>query len=110
MEAEDLINSLIEYKESNEKVTLKENQPLWKRVLNQTEFYNGHGQLNLSEITLDEAMQLCEDLSDHIEDENNIFYLALHKEFDGEGYLCGTIYQSTIGKDIQWVSFERILK
>lgn len=110
MEAEDLINDLIDYIESVESIKTKEVTPLWKRVLNQTEFYNGHGQLTLSEIALDEAMQLCEDLSDHTDSIYNIFYLKLFKEFDEEEYLTGSIYQSEGDKEILWVSFERILK
>lgn len=81
--------------------------PLWKQVLNQTDFYNNHGQLTLSEITLHEAMQLCDDLSDNIDDLNNIFYLALFKESD---YYAGTIYQSLgSGQDKMWVSFDKII-
>ena len=83
--------------------------PLWKQVLNQTEFYNNHGQLTLSEITLYEAMQLCEDLEDNIDDSCNIFYLALFKESD---YYAGTIYQSLAGnssQDKMWVSFDKII-
>ena len=83
--------------------------PLWKQVLEQTEFYNNHGQLTLSEITLHEAMQLCEDLGDNIDDSCNIFYLALFKESD---YYAGTILQSLAGnssQDKMWVSFDKII-
>lgn len=83
--------------------------PLWNQVLNQTEFYNGHGQLVLATITLEEVMLLCDELSENIDvdDINDLFYLRLFKE---DNFYSGSVYQSTYQgeKDKLWVSFDKI--
>lgn len=102
VEAELLINKLIA-----ERGELSEETPLWKQVLGQTDFYFGHGQLTLAEITLEEATNLCEDLSNNTKGLSNLFYIKLFKEKAG---YSGSVHQYTcLGKeDKLWVSFDEI--
>lgn len=91
----------------------QESTPLWKQVLNQKEFYNGHGEMVLSEITLTEALHLCEQLTENINEINDIFILELcPEELDGEKYISGIIKQcSGLGEneDKIWISFDKVV-
>lgn len=85
--------------------------PLWKQVLNQTEFYNGHGQLILPEIKLSEAKKLLKDLSFNWEENLcDIFYLQMmdeeNSDWSGSIYQCSGISDN---EDRLWVSFERVI-
>ena len=89
----------------------QEPTPLWKQVFNQTEFYNGHGQLTLSEIKLSEVGKLLKGLEDNWdEDLNDMFYINMMMEKDLSW--SGSVYQCTGGfgsQDKLWVSFDKII-
>jgi len=89
----------------------QEPTPLWKQVLNQTEFYNGHGQLSLSEIKLSEVGKLLKDLEDNWEEDlNDMFYINMMMEKDLSW--SGSVYQCTgdsTSQDKLWASFDKII-
>ena len=76
-------------------------------VLRQTEFYNGHGQMEISHMTLEDAIQLTRDITEGYEGDDNLFSLKVYPE-SCEG-LSGAIYQDTSeGKDKLWLSVENL--
>lgn len=91
---------------------LKDETPLWKQVFNQTNFYNGHGQMNLERLTLSEIKKLLQDLQDNIPKQfdpmNDVFYLSLYVESDGS--FSGNIHQSLDdNKDRLWLSLYNVV-
>ena len=88
----------------------KENTPLWKIVLEQTDFFNGHGQMEINTLNLEQIEQLLEGLQENCESMNNIFYLQLFNE--GKGEWGGSIYQSDgkgMGADKLWLGIEEVV-
>lgn len=91
---------------------LKEETPLWKQVFNQTDFYNGHGQMTLGRLTLSEIKKLLQDLQENVPKQfdpmNDIFYLSLCVESDGT--FSGSVNQSLDdGDDRLWLSIYSVV-
>ena len=85
-----------------------ESTPLWKHVLNQTNFYNGHGQLTIAEIKLSEVKTLLKDLEDNCNSLNDLFSLNLFLESDGSW--SGNVYQFISSNEEKlWVSFDKVI-
>lgn len=102
-----LVESLRKLAELEEQISNTDQSNLWRTIKNQTEFYNGHGQLTVSEISLKELMDTCRKLTENEETGENIYYLALHPENDNT--YSGSIYQSISGDaDVLWFSAENI--
>jgi hypothetical protein len=81
--------------------------PLYKLVFDQKEWYNGHGQLVLSEITITEIQKLLNDMTENYDKLEDIFHLKLYTEENGAW--SGSIYNDEGGKEKMWVSFEKII-
>jgi hypothetical protein len=76
-------------------------------VLRQQEMFNGHGQLEISHLSLEDAVQLVRDLSDTYEGSDDLFSLRVYPESDGK--LSGAIYQDMYGGgDKLWLSIGTI--
>lgn len=102
-----LAESLRKLAELEEQISNTDQSNLWRTIKNQTEFYNGHGQLTVSEISLKELMDTCRKLTENEETSNNIYYLALYPE--GNNTYSGSIYQSISGiNDVLWFSADNI--
>lgn len=82
----------------------------YKDVLHQKEFYNGHGQLEVSRMTFEDAFGLIEQLELHADETSDsmcdVFSLKLYKE--SEGKYSGTIYQET-SDPIMWLSIDDVV-
>lgn len=89
----DLINLLLKEKDTKQ---TQEKVSLALAVLNQKEYYNGHGQMEVTELGLQECMSLCNELSDKCGEKENIFYLKLFPEVDG---YSGSVYQAICCSD-----------
>jgi len=81
--------------------------PFWKQVFNQTEFYNGNGQMEISEMELSSIQKLIDDLSKNCGCIEDIFYLQMFSEVDGRW--CGSIYQDMGGSGKLWLHIEDII-
>lgn len=99
------------YINTSKEVISKGVTPLWKQVLEQKEFYKGHGQMTLSEITLPEVKELLEDLSNNCGEIENIFYVSLFSEEDGRwsGHVQQSIKVANSGLDKLWLSINTIV-
>ena len=75
--------------------------PLWKQVLEQKDFYRGHGQLEISEMDINTCMQLLEDLEDNYKGTENMFYVKLFND------LGASIYQAN-EEDTLWLSIGKV--
>jgi hypothetical protein len=100
----------IEDKESEEETTIESFGGLnYKTIFGQKEFYNGHGQLQVDELSLTECLGLIKQLGDNSKETDkpvyNIFYLSIFPE--KEGY-SGNIHQSVIGDDILWLTINNL--
>lgn len=85
----------------------KSQTPLYRLVFDQKEWYNGHGQLELSEIRLSEIKKLLTDMTENYDKLEDIFHLKLYIETNGNW--SGSIYNDEDGKEKMWVSFEKII-
>lgn len=83
----------------------------YKDIFGQEEFYNGHGQLEVDLMTLEEATGLIKELEDHADESGNtlddIFTLKLY--VDSSGNFEGTIYQETSPKPKMWLSIKEVV-
>lgn len=81
----------------------------YKDVFHQKEFYNGHGQLEIPRMTLEDAFGLIGQLELHAGETSNklcgIFTLKLYREANGK--YSGTIYQETTNPTM-WLSIEDV--
>lgn len=75
-------------------------------VLRQTTLYNGHGQLEVSEMSLSDIRQLSVDLG---EGGLRDIYIKLYPE--GGGRLSCSIYEESVldGKDKLWFGVENVI-
>lgn len=81
----------------------KKTTPLYKLVLNQTEFYNGHGQLTISELKFSEVRQLLIDLSENYDGLEDVFSIQMFVESNGG-------WSGTIENDKRmWLTIENII-
>ena len=82
-----------------------------KLVLNQTTFYNGHGQMELSEAYIVDLIQLCRDLEKEYKGEGeNCFILEVWPE---QNKPCSaSIYQVNgikSGTNKLWLSIDKVI-
>lgn len=84
----------------------------YKDIFEQEDIYNGHGQLIVKNMGINDIFGLISEMEENIPEEyspcNNIFHLALYR--DSESKYSGTIYQS-LGAglpDRMWLSIEEV--
>lgn len=81
----------------------KNTTPLYKLVLNQTEFYNGHGQLTISELKFSEIKKLLIDLRENYDGLEDVFSIQMFVENDGS-------WSGTVENDKRmWLTIEKIV-
>lgn len=100
----DMITSLAKRVEKLEKEQTKNTNvglPLWKQVLEQKDWYNGHGQMEISEMSLEDVMILIDDLEDNYKGAENMFYVKLFNDLGAS--IC-----QTDEKDTLWLSIGRV--
>lgn len=95
----------------NLKEKMEEEMSLAKLVLNQTRFYNGHGQKEISEMYIVDAIQLCRDMGKEYEGTGESrFILEVCPEYTD---LCSaSIYQVNgikAGTNKLWLSIDKLI-